>query len=96
MVSIELDKARHWLVAAAYGIAASATYDATGASTKTWSGSSYWLRLGHQREIGKGFYLGGHLIYFNANYNTEQTTTTQSVSYTRSSILPMLSLSYWP
>jgi hypothetical protein len=84
------------VIAGAYNLQASATYDATGAATKLWTGNSYWLRFGHQHEIGKGFYIGGHLLYYNASYTSQQqSSTTQGISYTRSSILPVLSLSYW-
>ena len=91
-----IDSAHRWAVAGAYNTSASGTYEATGAISKKWTGTSYWGRFGYQTDLKNGINVGLHFTYYNVDYTSQtQGSTTSSVAVNRNWVLPVLSLSYW-
>lgn len=92
----EIGGGHNWTVALAYHPSSSATYDSTGSTQKLWKGSSYLGRIGYQVGLKSGFAIGASLIYYNADYTTEESAgATQSISRSRNWVLPVLSVSFW-
>lgn len=76
----------------AYNILSKAKAD-VGNGNEEWSGSSFWLQFGFMPEVKEGLHLGASLNYYAANYSKSVINGTESnVSYSKTWIFPMLSL----
>lgn len=76
----------------AYNILSKATAD-IGNGSEEWRGTSFWLQLGFMPEVKDGLHLGASLNYYAASYNKSVINGTESnISYSKSWIFPLLSL----
>lgn len=90
-----MDKAGTYSLTLGYNLIQTGSLTATGATAADLSGSAYWGSLGIMPQLGNSFYAGIKLLYYQANYNKKTVGSTfTDVSYSRTFMLPVFSMSF--
>ncbi len=93
---IFLGKQQWFSLAVVWHPLAKATYTPAGGTAQSLSGTGYEAELGFAPQVGKHLFAGMKLVYDHASYSqsTDASSVTSNVSYSLSSFLPTLYLSW--
>jgi hypothetical protein len=95
MLMYLIDKNGTYSVTLGYNLIQTATYKSPGLSESDLSGSGYWATFGIMPQISPNLYAGMKILYYQANYTKKtESNVSSDVSYSRTFMLPILSLSF--
>lgn len=90
-----IGKSRAWSLAATINPFVNATYTPSGGSAQSLGGLSFSGELSFAPQVAKNLYAGFKVIYHYSSYSESTVgSTTTSVSYSLSTLLPMIHLSW--
>lgn len=92
-VGLYVDKGQKFCISLALNPYVKGSQSIQGASAAALTGFSYMLDLGYILNISKSFWIGPKIIYHGVSYSkSEVSNVTSTISYSRSTILPMISI----
>ncbi len=90
-----MDKAGTYSLTLGYNLIQTGSLSMTGSTDADLSGSAYWGSLGITPQLGNSIYAGIKLLYYQANYTKKTVGSTfTDVSYSRTFMLPIFSISF--